>query len=200
MIESVLIVYEEELFAQGLENIINELNPTVIVNKCVLYDDLEQCLRDYPSDLIIISKDKCLDISYSSPIVKKVNPNAMFVVMSRSFSIDDVKKFMEYSVNGALCKKYSIAKIRGILSLLLMGENYYPSEILPNHNNNCLTKQQIKIIELLRSGLSNKQIAYELNLSESTIKTHMSLMMKKLNVNNRVQVIRKALELGIIQY
>jgi DNA-binding NarL/FixJ family response regulator len=200
MIESVLIVYEEELFAQGLENIINELNPTVIVNKCVLYDDLEQCLRDYPSDLIIISKDKCLDISYSSPIVKKVNPNAMFVVMSRSFSIDDVKKFMEYSVNGALCKKYSIAKIKGILSLLLMGENYYPSEILPNHNNNCLTKQQIKIIELLRSGLSNKQIAYELNLSESTIKTHMSLMMKKLNVNNRVQVIRKALELGIIQY
>lgn len=200
MIESVLIVYEEELFAQGLENIINELNPTVIVNKCVLYDDLEQCLRDYPSDLIIISKDKCLDISYSSPIVKKVNPNAMFVVMSRSFSIDDVKKFMEYSVNGALCKKYSISKIRGILSLLLMGENYYPSEILPNHNNNCLTKQQIKIIELLRSGLSNKQIAYELNLSESTIKTHMSLMMKKLNVNNRVQVIRKALELGIIQY
>lgn len=200
MINNILIVYEEELFAVGIMNIIKEINPEANVNTVMMYNDLDKTLREYDFEMIFISKDKCMDISYVSPLVKSINPNAKFVLMSRTFSTDDVKKFMEFSVDGAICKKYSVAKIKSILNLLLMGENYYPPELLPYNNSTILTKQQVKLINELRKGYSNKQIAYEMNISESTVKAHMSILMKKLKVTSRIQVIKKAMELGFIEY
>jgi DNA-binding NarL/FixJ family response regulator len=200
MITNVLIIYEEELFADGIERLIKELKPHININRVMVYNDLEKKLAEYEFDLVLISKDKCMDISYISPLVKQINPNVKFVLMSRTFSTDDVKKFMEYGVNGAFCKKYSIEKIKSILNLLLMGENYYPPELLPYNNTVCLTKQQVKLINELRKGYSNKQIAYEMNISESTVKAHMSILMKKLKVTSRIQVIKKAMELGYIEY
>lgn len=200
MIENVLIIYEEELFAVGLQTIIKEIQPDINVSMSILYDDLEKCLIENPADLIIISKDKCLDISYTNPIIKKIHPNSKYVIMSRTFTVDDVKKFMEFNVDGIICKKYSVAKIKTIMNLLLMGENYYPPELLPYTNQTFLTKQQLKLIDGLRMGYSNKQIAYDMKISESTVKAHMSILMKKLKVTNRIQVIKKAMEMGIIPY
>ena len=200
MIKNVLIIYEEELFARGIELLIKEIQPEIEVNLSVMYDDLEKVLQEYNYDLVLITKDKCLDISYASPLVQKFNPESKFVLMARTFTADDVKKFMEFNINGAICKKYSVAKIKTILNLILMGENYYPPELLPYSTNTFLTKQQLKLINNLRMGYSNKQIAYEMGIAESTVKAHMSILMKKLKVTNRIQVIKKAMELGILPY
>lgn len=200
MIENVLIIYEEELFAIGLKNIIKEINPDIKVDLCLLYDDLEKCLLEHPAELIILSQDMCIDVSYSNNLVKKIYPDSKFVVLTRTFTPDDVKKFMENCINGAICKKYSVEKIKSIMNLLLLGENYYPPELLPYTYQTTLTKQQVKLISELRKGLSNKQIAFEMGIAETTVKAHMSILMKKLNVNNRIQVIKKAMELGLIPY
>lgn len=200
MIENVLIIYEEELFAIGLKNIIKEINPDIKVVLCLLYDDLEKCLLEHPAELIILSQDMCIDVSYSNNLVKKIYPDSKFVVLTRTFTPDDVKKFMENCINGAICKKYSVEKIKSIMNLLLLGENYYPPELLPYTYQATLTKQQVKLISELRKGLSNKQIAFEMGIAETTVKAHMSILMKKLNVNNRVQVIKKAMEMGLIPY
>lgn len=200
MIENVLIIYEEELFAIGLKNIIKEINPDIKVDLCLLYDDLEKCLLEHPAELIILSQDMCIDVSYSNNLVKKIYPDSKFVVLTRTFTPDDVKKFMENCINGAICKKYSVEKIKSIMNLLLLGENYYPPELLPYTYQATLTKQQVKLIDELRKGLSNKQIAFEMGIAETTVKAHMSILMKKLNVNNRIQVIKKAMELGLIPY
>lgn len=200
MINDVLIIYEEELYADGLLHIINEINPEIRVTKCILYNDLEQSISSTPFDLIIISKTSVMDISYVCPLVKKYNPNGRIVMLSRSFSSDDVKKYMEYGIDGLICKKYSSAKIKNIMSLILMGENYYPPELLPLATKTVLSAQQLKIVDYLRYGYSNKQIAYELGITESTVKAHMTMIMRKLNVVNRIQAIRKAVELGLLDY
>jgi DNA-binding NarL/FixJ family response regulator len=51
-----------------------------------------------------------------------------------------------------------------------------------------LTPTQLKVLEGVHSGLLNKQIAYELGIAESTVKAHMTALMRKLNVRNRTQV------------
>ena len=200
MINDVLIIYEEELYADGLLHIINEINPEIRVTKCILYNDLEQSISSTPFDLVIISKTSVMDISYVCPLVKKHNPNGRIVMLSRSFSSDDVKKYMEYGIDGLICKKYSSAKIKSIMGLILMGENYYPPELLPLATKTVLSAQQLKIVDYLRYGYSNKQIAYELGITESTVKAHMTMIMRKLNVVNRIQAIRKAIEMGLLDY
>ncbi|KFK47929.1 LuxR family transcriptional regulator, partial [Vibrio vulnificus] len=52
-----------------------------------------------------------------------------------------------------------------------------------------LTPQQYKVLGMLSDGLLNKQIAYELNVSEATIKAHMTAIFRKLGVKNRTQAV-----------
>ena len=52
-----------------------------------------------------------------------------------------------------------------------------------------LTPQQLRVLEMLKRGLQNKQIAYELNISETTVKVHVSDILRKLNVLSRTKAI-----------
>jgi DNA-binding NarL/FixJ family response regulator len=60
-----------------------------------------------------------------------------------------------------------------------------------------LTPQQFKVLMMMSQGLLNKQIAYELSVSEATIKAHVSAIMSKLGVNNRTQAVLAANQLSV---
>ena len=60
------------------------------------------------------------------------------------------------------------------------------------HSRPALTPTQLKVLRGVHSGLLNKQIAFELGIAESTVKAHMTALMRKLNVRNRTQVAMAA--------
>ncbi len=62
-----------------------------------------------------------------------------------------------------------------------------------------LTPQQFRVLGMIAAGLLNKQIAFELNVSEATIKAHMTAIMRKLHVSNRTQVALCANHLALEQ-
>ncbi len=104
---------------------------------------------------------------------------------------------MAFNVTGYISKKYSNDKIFNIINLIMLNENYFPNNLIMKSFNNIVTNKQIDVIKLINKGLSNKQIAYELNISESTVKVHITNILKRMNCFNRVQMINKAKELGI---
>jgi NarL family two-component system response regulator LiaR len=61
-----------------------------------------------------------------------------------------------------------------------------------------ISKREYEILEQISKGLSNKEIANRLSVSENTVKTHSSRIFEKLDVNRRMQAIQKAKELGLI--
>jgi DNA-binding CsgD family transcriptional regulator len=60
-----------------------------------------------------------------------------------------------------------------------------------------LTERESQVLRLLSRGLQNKQIAYRLCLSEGTVKNHLSLLMRKLNARNRIEVLLRCTALGL---
>ena len=60
-----------------------------------------------------------------------------------------------------------------------------------------LTPQQFKVLMMMSQGLLNKQIAFELNVSEATVKAHVTAIMQKLGVNNRTQAVLAANQLSV---
>ena len=60
-----------------------------------------------------------------------------------------------------------------------------------------LTPQQFRVLQMLGTGLLNKQIGYELGVSEATIKAHMSAILRKLGANNRTQAVLLAGKLAV---
>lgn len=61
-----------------------------------------------------------------------------------------------------------------------------------------LRKREMEVLQLIEEGLSNKEIAERLFLSESTIKTHVSNLLSKLHVKRRTQAVAKAREIGLL--
>ncbi len=52
-----------------------------------------------------------------------------------------------------------------------------------------LTRRQLLVLKSMAQGAANKQIAYDLNISETTVKSHVSAILKKLGVHNRIQAV-----------
>ncbi len=61
-----------------------------------------------------------------------------------------------------------------------------------------LSERQVAVLKQLALGLSNKQIAHELGVAEPTIKMHISALLRALGVQNRVQILIKAKEMGFV--
>ena len=90
-----------------------------------------------------------------------------------------------------------------------MGETWIPdahSGDLPGRNDSeqelaerlaSLTPQQYRVLMLMMQGLLNKQIAFDLGVSEATIKAHVTAIMNKLGVSNRTQAVLAANQLSI---
>ena len=60
-----------------------------------------------------------------------------------------------------------------------------------------LTPQQLRVLDMIRAGLQNKQIAYELSVAETTVKAHVSEILRKLNVYSRTKA---AIEVGKMDF
>lgn len=118
-----------------------------------------------------------------------------------------------HGVNGVLAKAADLHEVSNALKLILMGESYISPSLLiaqtlpkgvlelRKHEpakRNLLTPRQLQVLKLVATGLSNKDIANELNCSDGTIKLHVSAILKELNVHNRIGAIKYAARLGLI--
>lgn len=82
-----------------------------------------------------------------------------------------------------------------IENLVKTSENF---KVKVNLSDNWLTNQQMKVLKLMHKGLSNKEIAEELEVSLSTVKTHINHLYRKLGVRNRMSAIKKAQEMNLL--
>lgn len=194
---NILIIYEEELYADGLVSLIKEMHPCYNIDTCLIYDDFSEYVGKH-YDISFIIKNGNIDLKNWYTDIRYGNDACRFVIVSTKFTIDDVKNYYEYSINGMVSKSFSRDKIKNILSLIFMGENYYPSDLYMVGHNKILTKTEFMVLKLVRKGYSNKQIAFDMNIMESTVKAHMTSIKRKLKCYNRVQVVEEAIDKGLI--
>ncbi|MCA2016311.1 response regulator transcription factor [Vibrio tritonius] len=124
-------------------------------------------------------------------------PDLPIVVISASEESSVVTQVKHYGAFGFIPKSSDMRTLIAALNQVLEGEPYFPpglvNESIPTNDLAeriaALTPQQYKVLGMLSDGLLNKQIAYELNVSEATIKAHMTAIFRKLGVKNRTQAV-----------
>ncbi|WP_413285655.1 response regulator [Vibrio sp. MA40-2] len=124
-------------------------------------------------------------------------PDLPIVVISASEEPNVVAQVKMHGAFGFIPKSSDMRSLISALNQVLSGDPFFPEELLKNSNINTdladklasLTPQQYKVLGMLSDGLLNKQIAYELNVSEATIKAHMTAIFRKLGVQNRTQAV-----------
>lgn len=155
-------------------------------------------------------------------------PETPIIIISAVFDKEILQQTLDIGVSGYIPKTSSNSLIISAINLVLAGGVYIPHELLyspksattekePQKEYSAplktlkkltensdkmppkgLTERQIDIIKCIARGLSNKQIAYDLNLTEGTIKVHITVIFKILNVKNRTAAIIEAAKRGYI--
>jgi DNA-binding NarL/FixJ family response regulator len=109
-----------------------------------------------------------------------------------------IRRTFELGAAGYLPKSVGPAEIRAAIETVLRGEVFVPDGVSLKAEDDqsafirrltTLTPQQIRVLMMLSDGLMNKQIAYELTISEATVKAHVSSILQKLDVDSRTQAV-----------
>ncbi len=147
-------------------------------------------------------------------------PTIPVVIVSAEDDKQIVLQAITCGAVGFISKSSPRAQMTEALEQILQGNVYLPSDIIRqsdqdssrrNRRNNehpqiapellsSLTRRQLLVLERMAKGESNKQIAYNLHIAETTVKAHVSAILRKLGVHNRVQAILSASDIDFAQY
>ena len=139
------------------------------------------------------------------------HPGLPVVVVSAQEDPGVIRRAIAHGASGYIPKSASVDTIVTAVRRILDGEVWLPPYLSGNAGALDadeasvasriaeLTPQQFRVLGMIASGLLNKQIAFELNVSEATIKAHMTAIMRKLHVSNRTQVALVANHLALEQ-
>jgi DNA-binding NarL/FixJ family response regulator len=122
------------------------------------------------------------------------------VIVSASDDTQVIRTSLDFGASGFIPKSASIAEIRTAITEILNGAIWTPPDIDLTGSQDSesarlaaklstLTPQQVRVLMMLSEGLLNKQIAYELGVSEATVKAHVSAILQKLDVDSRTQAV-----------
>lgn len=205
----ILLADDHDLFREGFALVIQTLFPHIsIIEQVASWQMLRNAVQQQAWDLIILdvcmpseqSWERELERLYAVHGTLKQILN--ICVVTSSTSARDMQLSFQLGVRGYFSKTSDLEEVKTALQKVLVGQVYMPSSVwgISEKNNSqiLVTERQKQVLNLLALGKSNKQIAQQLGVSESTIKRHVYNMYKIMAVNNRVGAIDYARQQGLI--
>ena len=204
----ILIGDDHVLFREGLRRLLEQLKEGSTFEEASSFDELlEMCAGATTYDLILTDLRMPGWPGFSGiQTLRDSQPDAKVVVVSASEAHHDVRESLEHGAAGYIPKSSSVKIMLSALDLIFSGGVYVPATVLRDGGDievrtgaggvvppadpaleQLLTQRQREVLDRLREGKSNKQIAHELGLSEGTVKIHMTAIFKSLGVRNRTQ-------------
>ncbi len=219
----ILIADDHELFLKGLEIILKDFNPEAELVKAKNYAEMLNIINNNQSfDLVLtdLAMPGGIWLEALKEIHEKI-PETPIIILSAVFEKEIVQKTLDLGASGYIPKTSSNAVILSAVNLVLSGALYIPAELLRETTDSdlndlkridvvsdstdlkekikILSPRQLDVLKLIAEGKSNKQIAFELGLTEGTVKLHVTAILKILNVYNRTGAVAQANNLGLLK-
>lgn len=200
-----LVVEDHPVYLEGLSYILRKLGDGLSLTSVENTQEAIKLLSASPDfDLVLL--DLSLPDGGGLSVLRYLSLKKIFipaVILSASEESKDVHRSLTAGASGFISKASSSDVIISAIDKILNGEHYWPEFYSPpmqdkNLKKPSLTPRQIEVLKLVADGLPNKRICQRLNVSEHTVKSYMKSLFSTLNVHNRTECARVAIELGLI--
>lgn len=128
---------------------------------------------------------------------------ARILVLADTAGDAEISKALKRGALGYICKDISPEELTKALRAVAAGKKYIPSDIAEilsaNFGSEELTATETRVLQQIVAGKSNKEIAYDLNISENTVKTHVKNVFEKLQVSDRTSAATLAIRRGLVR-
>lgn len=205
----IILADDHPLFRQALTITLKSHFTSAVIVDAENIPELEQHLEsEEKADLLLLDLDIPGAHGFNSLIsIRRSHPDLGIVVISGFEDKETIHKAMSFGAAGFIPKSTPVPKMVVAIEEVLNGTLWTPDgEFNPSEKNHdiddkiaSLTPKQHQILLMFADGLLNKQIASQLGTSESTIKSHASIIFLKLGVRNRTQAVITLNELQLNQ-
>ncbi len=208
-----LIADDHPLFRGALRQTLEAMFKGVVISEAGSLDEVTEALDGVEDvDLVLLDLNMPGVRGFSGLMyLRAQHPGVPVVVVSATEDAATVRRCMEFGAAGFVSKSLGPTMIREALSAVIAGGVWTPPGIdlagISQDDTTALVKrlatltpQQVRVLMMLSEGLLNKQIAYELNVSEATVKAHVSAILQKLDVDSRTQAVIAASRIEVGQW
>lgn len=196
----IIIVDDHPLFRAALRQTLAGGDPSIQVEEAGDLAGLNAALEaDRDCDLVLLDLNMPGVRGFSGLLLLRAQyPDVPVVIISAVEDGAVIRRAFELGASGYLHKSVAPPEIRRAIETVLSGEVFVPEgiDIASDDDHTALmrrlstlTPQQVRVLMMLSDGLMNKQIAYELSISEATVKAHVSAILQKLDVDSRTQAV-----------
>ena len=202
---NILIVDDHPLFRHALIQAVRYSLPQAQISETAAVNEFYERLDNGPEpDLVLLDLNLPGASGFSALVhVRAQYPLIPILVVSAHEDTSIIQRAIAHGAMGYIPKSAHPSLIGEAIRHVLEGEIWLPPNFPPNMNFDpraadetalaeriqSLTPQQFRVLMMVAEGLLNKQIAYELDVSEATIKEHVTAIFRKLGVQNRTQAV-----------
>ncbi|WP_263141363.1 response regulator transcription factor ErdR [Pseudomonas sp. RIT-PI-AD] len=197
----ILIADDHPLFRSALHQALTlGLGQDVRLVEAASIAELEQRLGENPAwDLVLLDLNMPGAYGFSGLVLLRGQyPQIPVVMVSAQEDVAVFARAREFGASGFIPKSSALEVIQAAVRAVLDGDTWWPPQLQANAEVSAeakaasaglssLTPQQFRVLTMVCDGLLNKQIAYELGVSEATIKAHVTAIFRKLGVRTRTQ-------------
>ena len=196
-----LIADDHPLFRGALREAVSGLFEEPNIAEAGSFEDVTRQLeRGAEIDLILLDLSMPGVRGFSGLMYLRAQyPSVPIIVVSANDDPAVIRRCMDFGASGFIPKTLGVEAMRAAIARVLEGGVWTPPDIELGPSDEptagmiarlaLLTPQQVRVLMMLSEGLLNKQIAYELGVSEATIKAHVSAILQKLGVESRTQAV-----------
>jgi len=208
-----IVADDHPLFRNALINAISSTFVTEATIETDSFDTTCTALEQHPdTDLLLLDLHMPGNCGFLGLIqLRKNYPSLPIVIISASEELDVIRRVIAFGASAYIPKSANPLDISSALNAVLAGELWVPASLQKAVFQEQgagedldlaakvaqLTQQQYKVLYYLTEGWLNKQIAYDLHISEATVKAHITAIFRKLGCTNRTQVVIQAQRLTL---
>jgi len=208
-----MIADDHPLFRGALREAVTGLPERVDCTEAGSFDDVAALLdKGSEFDLVLLDLSMPGARGFSGLMYLRAQyPGVPVAVVSANDDPMAIRRCMEFGASGFIPKTLSVDGMRDAISRILGGGVFTPPDVDLSSGSDAeaaelmarmatLTPQQVRVLMMLSEGLLNKQIAYQLGVSEATVKAHVSAILQKLGVESRTQAVIAAAKIEAGQW
>ncbi|WP_315835732.1 response regulator transcription factor [Bradyrhizobium prioriisuperbiae] len=205
----IVIADDHPLFRGALCSAVASVLEAASIGEAGSFEELTALLeREADVDLILLDLTMPGISGFSGLIYLRAQyPAIPVVIVSASDDAVTIRRSMDFGASGFIPKRFGVETLRAAIAKVMAGDVWIPADVDLSAASDpdmtklrdrlvTLTPQQVRVLMMLSEGLLNKQIAYELGVSEATIKAHVSAILQKLGVESRTQAVIAAAKIS----
>jgi DNA-binding NarL/FixJ family response regulator len=200
----VMVVDDHPLMRVGIGAIINARTDMVVVAQAGTGEEAVLLFQKYKPDITL------MDLRLPGPMsgvdaitaIRAINAQALFIVVTTYDGDEDIHRALEAGAQGYVIKGMPYQTLVDAIQKVHTGGRFLPPPVaralasrVPDSD---LSAREREVLHLLVGGNSNKEIAGVLGITEATVKSHVSTILQRLDVDDRTQAVVTALQRGLV--